>query len=146
MTDAATRMPSFMTAPGETDVLFVLVGIFLLVAVFLLGVFYFKLHALPERMAHANNRIQYQVVAVLALLGLLTHNNLFWIAALLLATIQLPDLMGKLTSMAASLERMAAAGNPATAEPAPAASDSEPPAAPRPDAAAPAAPATRKEG
>lgn len=117
MTSATATMPFFMTAPGETDVLFVLVGVSVLVAVFALGVFYFKLHALPERLAHANNRIQYQVVAVLALLGLLTHNNLFWIAALLLATIQLPDLMGKLASMAQSLEQMAAAtGSPPSAE------------------------------
>lgn len=148
MSDAASQMPSFMTAPGETDVLFVLVGISLLVAVFLLGVFYFKLHALPERMAHANNRIQYQLVAVLALIALLTHNNLFWIAALLLATIQLPDLMGKLSSMAASLERMAAAGDPAAAAPPPAGPEPAPEPAPdpQPGAAPPAARTADKEG
>ena len=144
MTDAAAHMPAFMTAPGETDVLFVVVAISLLVAVFLLGVFYFKLHALPERMAHSNNRIQYQVVAMLALLGLLTHNNMFWIAALLLASIQLPDLMGKLSSMARSLERMAAATAPPDVRP----GDGQPDPAPQADstpASAPA-PATGKEG
>ena len=152
MTDAAAHMPVFMTAPGETDVLFVMVAISLLVAVFLLGVFYFKLHALPERMAHSNNRIQYQVVAMLALLGLLTHNNMFWIAALLLASIRLPDLMGKLSSMAQSLERMAAVTAPpgegtgdgpddGQSDPAPQA-DSAPATAPAPASA----PATGKEG
>jgi hypothetical protein len=138
MTDATAHMPPFFVAPGETDVLFVMVGVSLLVAVFLLGVFYFKLHALPERMAHANSRIQYQVVAMLTLLALLTHNNMFWIAALLLATIQLPDLMGKLGSIAASLERMAG-----TSAPLP---DGEPDPDTVPDPALAPAPTTGKEG
>jgi hypothetical protein len=148
MTDAAAHMPAFMTAPGETDVLFVLVAINLLVAVFLLGVFYFKLHALPERMAHTNNRIQYQVVAVLALIGLLTHNSMFWIAALLLASFQIPDLMGKLSSMARSLERMAAATAPQGHGTGDGTGDGQPDPDQQADSAPPSAPvpATGKEG
>jgi hypothetical protein len=106
------HLPFFITGPGETDVLMnVMIGVVIGIIV-LIGVFYLKLHALPERLAHRRNKVQLEIVAVLALLALLTHNNIFWVAALLLAMIQLPDLSGLLGSMARSLERMAAARAP----------------------------------
>ena len=58
-------------------------------------------------MAHRGQKVQYEFVAVLALLALFTHNHAFWIAALLLAFIPLPDFITPLTSMAQSLGRMA---------------------------------------
>ena len=73
-----------------------------------LGVLYFKLHALPEQMSHrSNNKAQFEIVAVLALLALFTHNNAFWVAALLLAMIPLPDFSTPLTTMAAALTDVA---------------------------------------
>ena len=38
-----------------------------------------------------HNKAQFEIVAVLALLALFTHNNYFWVAALLLAMIPIPD-------------------------------------------------------
>jgi hypothetical protein len=46
---APEHLPSFITAPGNTDVLMVVMAIILLVFVLMVGVLYFRLHALPER-------------------------------------------------------------------------------------------------
>ena len=88
---AIPHLPYYMTPPGETDTLFVVVIIFVVLLVLALGTFYFHMHALPERMAHSSGKVQFQLVAILALLALFTHNNIFWIIALLLATIEFPD-------------------------------------------------------
>ena len=101
------HIPFFVTAPGQTDVLFVVVALVLVGAVLALGVFFFWLHSLPERMVH--NRAQFDVVAVLALLSLFTHIHAFWVAALLLALIKFPsfsvsDFSGPLDRIANSLE------------------------------------------
>ena len=88
----SAHVPSFITRPGETDTLLVAMGIFLVLMIIGLGVLYFRLHALPEQMSHrGNNKAQFEIVAVLALLALFTHNNAFWVAALILAMIPLPD-------------------------------------------------------
>src|SRR5690348_18244954 len=97
----------FITAPGETDVLMVAMGIFLLVAILAVGIFYLTLHSLPERMAHKSQKMQFEIVAVLGLLALFTHIHLFWIAALLLALIDLPDFGTPLRSIAGSVEKIA---------------------------------------
>ena len=39
---------------------------FLVLAVLVIGNFYFRLHALPERMSHRANQVQMEIVAVLA--------------------------------------------------------------------------------
>lgn len=113
--EAIPHLPIFITAPGETDVLFVVNAIFVLLAVSGLGVFYFKLHALPEQLAHRGQKIQFQIVAVLGLLALFTHNHAFWIAGLLLALVPLPDFTTPLGTIARSLERLADAAQPAAA-------------------------------
>jgi hypothetical protein len=104
---APHHFPAFITAPGETDVLMVVMGIFLIVAVLAVGNFYLKLHSLPERMAHKSQKLQFEVVAVLGLLALFTHVHLFWIAALLLAMIDLPDFSTPLRRIAGSVEKIA---------------------------------------
>ena len=104
---AIHHLPFFVTAPGETDGLFVVMAIFVLLSVIGIGLFYFKLHALPEQMAHRGQKVQFEIVAVLALLALFTHNHAFWIAGLLLALIPLPDFTTPLSSIARSLERIA---------------------------------------
>ena len=88
---APHHLPAFITAPGDTDVLMVVVGIFLLVAVLAVGNIYLHLHTLPERMAHKSQKLQFEIVAVLGLLALFTHNHLFWVIGLFLAMVDLPD-------------------------------------------------------
>ena len=85
----------------------VVMGIFLIVAVLAVGNFYLQLHSLPERMAHKSQKLQFEIVAVLGLLALFTHVHLFWIAALLLAMIDLPDFGTPLRSIASSVEKIA---------------------------------------
>jgi len=112
---ATHHLPPFITAPGETDVLFIIMALAVLLGVIGIGIFYFKLHALPERLAHGGQKAQFQIVAVLALLALFTHNHAFWIAGLLLALLPVPDFLTPLTSIADSLERIAANGRAAGA-------------------------------
>jgi len=78
-----------------------------ILAIVLIGVFYFRIHALPEHMAHRTTTVQYEVVAVLALLSLFTHNHAYWIAGLLLALEQLPDFTTPLAGIADSLAKIA---------------------------------------
>jgi multisubunit Na+/H+ antiporter MnhF subunit len=76
----------FFTAPGETDILFGIVAVTLVVAILAAGVFFFWMHSLPERLVH--DKVQFDIVAVLALLSLFTHIHSFWVAALLIALIE----------------------------------------------------------
>jgi hypothetical protein len=105
--EAPHHLPFFITAPGDSDSLMVATGLFVLTAVAGVGVLYFKLHALPEQMAHRGQKVQFELVAVLALLALFTHNHTFWVAGLLLALLPLPDFTTPLRTMARSLERIA---------------------------------------
>jgi hypothetical protein len=100
-------LPSFITAPGETDVFMVAMGIFLVLAILTFGLVFFRLHSLPERMAHKTHKIQFEIVAVLCLLALFTHIHVFWVAALLLAMIDLPDFGTSLARIAGSAEKIA---------------------------------------
>jgi hypothetical protein len=100
-------LPAFISAPGETDILMVVVAVILTFAVLAVGLLFFRLHTLPERMAHKSQKIQFEIVAVLGLLALFTHIHAFWVAGLLLALIDLPDIGWPLRRMAGSLERMA---------------------------------------
>ena len=104
---APHHLPSFITAPGDTDVLMVGVGIFLIVAILAVGNFYLHLHSLPERMAHKSQKFQFEIVAVLGLLSLFTHNHLYWVIGLFLAMIDLPDFSSPLRRIAGSVEKMA---------------------------------------
>jgi hypothetical protein len=114
VTSAATgHLPFFITAPGQSDGLFNATIVFLIVAVFTVGLIYLRLHALPEHLAHGTSKVQLQLVGVLALLALFTHNHIFWIAALLLALVQFPNFSAPLASMAQSLEKLAGSASPA---------------------------------
>jgi hypothetical protein len=104
---ASHNLPSFITPPGETDVLMVVVAIILALSVLMFGIIYFRLHSLPEHIAHKSQRVQFEVVAVLGLISLFTHMHIFWIAGLLLALIELPDFSGLLGRIAGSVEKMA---------------------------------------
>lgn len=103
---AIHHLPFFVTPPGGNDVLFTGVIIFLIGLVVLVGVFYLHLHSLPERMAHHHSKVQLEVVSVLCLIALFTHQHIFWIGAILLAMIQIPDWSSPIASIAQSLEKI----------------------------------------
>jgi hypothetical protein len=103
---ATTHLPIFVAGPGETDIFLIIVVCILLVVVLLVGVFYFTLHSLPEKMAHGADRGKMQLVGLLSLIALFTHNNYFWIAALLLAAVKLPDLLTPIKSLARSAKEL----------------------------------------
>lgn len=109
-TAAPSHIPFFIPAPGGVDVLFVIMAVFLVAVVLGCLVFFFWLHSLPERMVH--NRIQFDLVAALALLSLFTHIHAFWVAALLIALIDFPrfsfpDFSSAMQRIAGSLETIA---------------------------------------
>lgn len=114
---APHHVPAFFTAPGETDVLMVLMGLMLIAAVLAVGNIFLRLHTLPERMAHRSQKLQFEIVAVLGLLALFTHQHVFWVAGLLLAIVDLPDFGSPLRRIAGSAETLAgiAPGEGATA-------------------------------
>tara|TARA_B100002003_G_C13985439_1_gene476377 strand:- start:289 stop:822 length:534 start_codon:yes stop_codon:yes gene_type:complete len=151
-------IPYFATPPGQPDQMLVVVGLFLLAVVVGIGLIYFHLHAIPERMAHRASHTQFQLVGIMALLALFTHNSVFWVGALLLAALNVPDFLTPLNKIAESLSTAAARMAPGTAGPAPetaspswsaAPTSSEPagpaqpagPPQPEPDAAAISTPA-----
>jgi hypothetical protein len=145
-------LPSFISAPGTTDSLMMLMMIGVPVAVLFLGATFFWLHTLPERLGH--KKLQFEVVAVLGLISLFTHMHVFWIIGLLLALIDLPDLLSPLRKIADAAEKLAArplteaAGSPAPAMAVPAPTPTvavPPPAMPPSVMAAPAAASTRVE-
>lgn len=104
---AAHHLPVFIAAPGETDVLMVVVAVFLILAVLGVGLLFLRLHTLPERIAHKSHKLQFEIVAILGLLALFTHQHIFWVAGLLLALIDIPDFGNPLRRIAGSLERIA---------------------------------------
>jgi len=101
------HLPIFITPPGQTDVLMVVTAAFLLIAVVAFGILFLRLHSLPERMAHRGHKLQFEIVAVLCLIALFTHIHAFWVAALLLALIDLPDFPGWMGRIAVGVERIA---------------------------------------
>jgi hypothetical protein len=100
-------LPGFITAPGDTDILMVVVGLVLIGSVLMVGNLYLHLHSLPERMAHKSQKLQFEIVAVLGLLALFTHIHLFWVVGLLLAMVDLPDFGTPLRRIAGSVEKIA---------------------------------------
>jgi len=104
---ATEHLPMFVAGPGETDVFFIIVVIIAIVVALLIGVFYFTLHALPEKIARKVNSSQLQLIGVLSVIALFTHNNYFFFAALILAVIRFPDWTSMLNSMAKSLDKLA---------------------------------------
>ena len=104
---ATHHMPIFITSPGNTDILMVVTGVFLLLVVVAFGLLFLRLHSLPERMAHRGHKLQFEIVAVLCLIALFTHVHAFWIAALLLALIDFPDIGDWMRRIAGGVERIA---------------------------------------
>lgn len=112
---ASDHLNWFITAPDQSDVLFTITTIIVIATILGLGVVFFRLHSLPERLGH--KKLQFEVVAVLGLLSLFSHMHIFWVLGLLLALIDLPDFQTPLKRIANSLETLASAKSSATPEP-----------------------------
>src|SRR5262249_34133209 len=110
---APHHLPSFITAPGETDVLLAIMAIILFLGVLGFGILFLRLHTLPERMAHKSHKIQFEIVAVLGLLALFTHIHAFWVAGLLLALVDVCDVASAMGRMVGSVEKIAGVKRPA---------------------------------
>jgi|SRR5579864_697676 len=104
---ASHHLPSFITPPGETDVLMVIMAIVLLLSILGFGILFLRLHTLPERMAHRSQKLQFEIVAVLGLIALFTHMHIFWVIGLILAFIEFPDFGTPLRRIAGSVEKIA---------------------------------------
>lgn len=134
------HIPFYLARPGETDYLMIAMGVFLVLTVLGVGNLYLRLHSLPERMAHKSQKLQFELVAVLGLIALFTHLHIFWIAALLLALVDLPDFSTPLTRIAGSVEKIADNENPPEEPPV-----EEPTATQSAPAAVRAAPSTARQ-
>lgn len=97
------HLPFYITGPGESDILFTAVTIALIAVVVGFGALYFTIQAIPDRIAKGTSKAQMQLVGLLGLISLFTMNNLYWVAAILLAAIRIPDFMTPLTDIARSM-------------------------------------------
>ncbi|WP_428031374.1 hypothetical protein [Ancylobacter sp.] len=104
---AVEHLPFFITAPGTPDVLMMVAAVALVACVLLAGVLFLHIHSLPERLAHKGQKLQFEIVAVLCLLALFTHAHALWVAALLLAFVDLPDFVSPLNRIARASEKLA---------------------------------------
>jgi hypothetical protein len=104
---ASHHVPFFVTAPGDTDVLFNVTLVFIIACVILTGVIFLTIHSLPERMAHKSKKLLLDLIALLCLLALLTHEHFFWFVAIVLAFIDIPDFLTPVNRIANSVASMA---------------------------------------
>ncbi|MEP2532435.1 hypothetical protein [Shimia sp.] len=92
------QLPFFVTGPGETDVFQIVVAVFLIVLVLSFGAIYFTIQSIPDRMAGGANKVQLQIIGLLGLLSLFSMNNIYWVAALLLAAIPINEVIAPFKS------------------------------------------------
>ena len=59
-------LPFFITAPGESDLLFTAVTILLILVVLGFGAMYFTIQAIPDRLVEGTSKAQMQLVGILA--------------------------------------------------------------------------------
>ena len=104
---APDHIPSYVVQADGSDFLFSFMVVFTVGMILMIGVAYFALHSVPEKMAHKSNHPQFQLVGILALLALFTHNGLFWVAAILIAGFQIPDLAAPLRTIADAIRSLA---------------------------------------
>jgi hypothetical protein len=117
---ATGHIPKYVVAADGSDYLFSAMVVFFVVLVVLIGVGYLTLHSVPEKMAHENTHPQFQLVGILALLALFTHNGIFWVAAVLVAGFQFPDFATPMRNIADAIRSLGQSLAPqAPAEPAP---------------------------
>ena len=97
------HLPFFIIRSDETDLVFIFVTIMLVLIVLGFGALYFTIQAWPDRLAKGASKVQLQIVGILGLISLLTLNNAFWIAGLLVAAIRIPDMVTPLREIAKAL-------------------------------------------
>ena len=102
VTVAWEHLPFYITGPGETDLLFGAVAVTLVAVLVGFGALYFTIQAIPDRMVEGAGKAQMQVVGLLGLISLFTMNNAYWIAAILLAAVRIPDIVTPLKQIALS--------------------------------------------
>jgi multisubunit Na+/H+ antiporter MnhF subunit len=100
---APEHIPFYIPGADGSDPLMIFTLLLLLGGTLVIGTIYFRLHALPEQLGH--HKLQWEICAVLALISLFTHEHIYWIIALLLAVVDLPDFSGPLDRIATALER-----------------------------------------
>jgi len=100
---APEHIPFYIPGADGSDPLLTVTALILLAATLAIGVIYFRLHALPEQLGH--HKLQFEVCAVLALISLFTHEHIYWIIALVLALVDLPDFTTPLMRIATALEK-----------------------------------------
>ena len=61
---APHHLPFFISGPDGSDGLMLFMGLFLVGTLLWVGTLYWKLHSLPERMAHRTHKLQLEIVAV----------------------------------------------------------------------------------
>ncbi len=103
---ATGHLPSYVTQADGSDFLLTFMFFFTVGVIILIGVGYFTLHSIPEKIAHESNHPQFQLVGILALLALFTHNGLFWVAAILVAGFQFPDVAAPLRAIADAIRSL----------------------------------------
>ncbi|WP_336509489.1 hypothetical protein [Ruegeria lacuscaerulensis] len=103
---ATGHIPSYVTQADGSDFLLTFMFVFTVLVIVLIGVGYFTLHSIPEKIAHESNHPQFQLVGILALLALFTHNGLFWVAAILVAGFQFPDVAAPLRAIADAIRSL----------------------------------------
>lgn len=112
---ATGHIPSYVTQADGSDFLLTFMFVFTVLVIVLIGVGYFTLHSIPEKIAHESNHPQFQLVGILALLALFTHNGLFWVAAILVAGFQFPDVAAPLRAIADAIRSLGKQSNEAPA-------------------------------
>src|SRR5262245_23172024 len=88
---SSPHLPWFITQPGQIDTLLLFTVIFLVLFTIALGVLMFRLLYLPSQMVPQEQKAKYEVVATLCLLAMFAPGNFLWIAAVLVAMIDIPD-------------------------------------------------------
>jgi hypothetical protein len=102
-----THLPWFITEPEQIDTLMVFIGVFLVLFTVMMGVLMFRLLYLPAKMVPQEQKAKYEVVATLYLLAMFAPGNFLWIAALLVAMIDIPDFTPLLERIAEAVRRIA---------------------------------------
>ena len=100
------HLPFYITGPGDSDILFGAVAISVVLIVVGFGALYFTIQAIPDRMVKGSSKAQMQIVGLLGLISLFTMNNIYWVAALLIAAVRIPDFVSLFRSQARSQKKM----------------------------------------
>lgn len=107
---APADLPGFLAAADGSDPLFTGVVIGVIVLALILGAVFFRVHNLPDHIAEGDNATQARLVAVMVLIALLSGNEVFWVAALILALVKIPDLTTPLNAIADTLRQRPGGG------------------------------------